>query len=524
MPKYTVSVKWGKEKLAAELTSEESPDVFKLQIYSLTNVLPERQKVMLKGKVLKDTWEGFRLKNGLTFLLLGSAEALPAAPVTPTKFLEDMNEDELNSAMDINTGLENLGNTCYMNATIQMLSTVPEFSNALQSLPTNHFAAALSDMTSGGINNTDTLGKKITAELGNIMKILSSKEKVSFKPLFFLQYIYSRFPQFAEKNEHGTPMQQDANEFLSELLRLCQENLPVDNGGGTTTKSSFVEQYFGIEYENTLKCIDEEGTSEEATYSKESAIQLNCFISQEIKFLLNGVKSKLNEEVTKNSPSLNRNAKYLKTSKISRLPAYLCVQMVRFFYKEKGNVNAKILKDVKFPMKLDTYDLCTPDLQKRLKPVRERFASQDEAESEAAIALKQQHKGDKVAMKKAAAKTGKKGAAHKESDYEPYHFSSDIGSSNSGHYELQSIITHQGRSSSSGHYVAWLRVEGDNWVKCDDEEMTPVSADEVKKLSGGGDWHIAYLLLYGPRRMDKYQAEVAVEAIKVAAQSTAMES
>ena len=81
-------------------------------------------------------------------------------------------------------------------------------------------------------------------------------------------------------------------------------------------------------------------------------------------------------------------------------------------------------QDVKFPMKLDTYDLCTPDLQKRLKPVRERFASQDEAESEAAIALKQQHKGDKVAMKKAAAKTGKKGAAHKESDYEPYHFSS----------------------------------------------------------------------------------------------------
>ena len=34
--------------------------------------------------------------------------------------------------MDMNTGLDNLGNTCYMNATIQMLSTVPEFSKALQ--------------------------------------------------------------------------------------------------------------------------------------------------------------------------------------------------------------------------------------------------------------------------------------------------------------------------------------------------------------------------------------------------------
>lgn len=31
-------------------------------------------------------------------------------------------------------------------------------------------------------------------------------------------------------------------------------------------------------------------------------------------------------------------------SKISRLPAYLTVQMVRFFYKEKESVNAKVLK------------------------------------------------------------------------------------------------------------------------------------------------------------------------------------
>lgn len=31
-------------------------------------------------------------------------------------------------------------------------------------------------------------------------------------------------------------------------------------------------------------------------------------------------------------------------SKLSRLPAYLTVQMVRFFYKEKESVNAKVLK------------------------------------------------------------------------------------------------------------------------------------------------------------------------------------
>lgn len=39
---------------------------------------------------------------------------------------------------------------------------------------------------------------------------------------------------------------------------------------------------------------------------------------------------------------------------------------------------------------------------------------------------------------------------------------SDWGSSNSGYYELQAVLTHQGRSSSSGHYVAWVkRKEGE---------------------------------------------------------------
>jgi len=33
----------------------------------------------------------------------------------------------------------------------------------------------------------------------------------------------------------------------------------------------------------------------------------------------------------------------------------------------------------------------------------------------------------------------------------------DIGSNNSGYYDLKAVLTHQGRSSSSGHYVAWIR-------------------------------------------------------------------
>lgn len=78
----------------------------------------------------------------------------------------------------------------------------------------------------------------------------------------------------------------------------------------------------------------------------------------------------------------------------------------------------------------------------------------------------------------------------------------DIGSNNSGYYSLQAVLTHRGRSSSSGHYVAWVRQKNDTWLKCDDENVSAVTSEEVLKLSGGGDWHCAYVLLYGPKILE----------------------
>ena len=62
----------------------------------------------------------------------------------------------------------------------------------------------------------------------------------------------------------------------------------------------------------------------------------------------------------------------------------------------------------------------------------------------------------------------------------------DVGSNNSGYYELQAVLTHKGRSSSSGHYVAWVRRKGDDWLMFDDENVTGITSEDVLKLSGGG--------------------------------------
>lgn len=82
-------------------------------------------------------------------------------------------------------------------------------------------------------------------------------------------------------------------------------------------------------------------------------------------------------------------------SKISRLPAYLTIQFVRFFYKEKGAINAKILKDVKFPMDFDAFDLCTSELQKKLMPMREKFKELEDSQVEESRVVKDKRaKGD----------------------------------------------------------------------------------------------------------------------------------
>lgn len=46
------------------------------------------------------------------------------------------------------------------------------------------------------------------------------------------------------------------------------------------------------------------------------------------------------------SPTLNVNASYKKTSKISRLPAYLTIQYIRFFVGKAGGSDEMVAKKI----------------------------------------------------------------------------------------------------------------------------------------------------------------------------------
>lgn len=139
--------------------------------------------------------------------------------------------------------------------------------------------------------------------------------------------------------------QQDANECFTELQRHLIDGLAKRKSLFfliSFYKSTFaaasvdLNRYFSGEFKVTQKCLDTDEEPEQQSTEKFS--QLSCFLSQEVKYIQTGIKEKLNEEIVKNSSKLGRDAKWNKKALISRLPAYVSVQMVRFFYKESSNV------------------------------------------------------------------------------------------------------------------------------------------------------------------------------------------
>ena len=116
-------------------------------------------------------------QDGVQLLMMGTADALPEAPVQKTVFMEDMSEDQLASALELPPGLKNLGNTCYMNACIQCLRTVPELKSALKKYkgglsmanPAQNVSTAMKDLFTTMENTSGAVPPIIFVQVSHIL-------------------------------------------------------------------------------------------------------------------------------------------------------------------------------------------------------------------------------------------------------------------------------------------------------------------------------------------------------------------
>lgn len=484
------------------------------------------------------------LKAGQNIMMMGTPGDGGADLVRPSeliKFVEDMTEAEQAQQVGATpAGLVNLGNTCYLNSTLQTLRSIPELQTALT--------------TYNAIPGTSR--QDLASQLSNLYKKMGASLD-SFPPLDFLGALRIVFPQFAEKSKSGPGYaQQDAEEAWSQIVQQLGQKLTI-KGSRDTPGVSFVEKYMAGRFTSVLECDEEEARNggEVAITSSDAFYKLDCHIDAQTNHLRDGIMAALSEQLEKRSEVLGRDATYTKKSKISRAPKYLTVHFVRFFWKKETKKKAKIMRKVTFPQELDIVEFCSDDLKSALIPVRDKVREVRKDEEDIDRARKRRKKTHDKDMSDVAGGSGlpserelaqqkkKKGEESKpqpadddtvmgetyktdaqvEAESEAALLAAkkelnslinpslrdDDGANQSGLYELRGVVTHQGASADSGHYTAYVKKTGTvdpktgkkekedgNWWWFNDDKVTEVTVDKVEALAGGGESHSALILLY----------------------------
>lgn len=446
----------------------------------------DRQKYMVKGGLGDETAVADVVKPGSSVLLLGTPDKdMVVKPRTAEKFIEDLGADAQSGQLSrVPMGIVNMGNTCYMNATLQGLYGI---------VPLREQILAFDDKKATA-EGMDLYHVQLIREIQATFRKLRDKKGEAITPMLLLEILRRVFPQFSEMDRQGGfYKQQDAEELFTQLFHTMQ----------TVFGEELIDR-FKIGFKTTIKDTMNEGDVTEKT---EDDLKLRCHITGATNFMKAGIKESLKETIEKRSDVTGASSTYSVEKKITKLPEYLTVQYVRFFWKKSTGKKSKILRKVQFPFQLDVADLLTPEYAQTKIQVREAFREVDKERAESIRERKRSkfnpapaEGGSTPAEAAEIARSLEESTREKWARAFAAKTPADLGRGENPScvYDLIGVITHQGANSESGHYQAFMRDEfdDDKWYKFNDDKVTAIEKEKIESLAGGGESDSALILIY----------------------------